>query len=78
MQSRFGGKNELDRQAGENWNRNWINTKMDQNYTIFDIGDGGFGTEGNYGMELNVTSGYNNIFQLYKTFYNLNIYHYGK
>ena len=73
-----GELNELDRQAGENWNRNWINTKMDQNYTIFDIGDGGFGTEGNYGMELNVSSGYNNIFQLYKTFNNLNIYHYGK
>lgn len=47
---------------GKQFNRDWIQLKIEQGYAIFDIGEGSFPVGYNYGMELRYLQGYPSVY----------------
>ena len=54
-----------DRLAGKQFNKHWIDVKIEENYYIYDIGPVNNNDIGyNYGMELRTINQYENVFQM--------------
>lgn len=60
--NKFGSLNILD-EHGLDFNSNWLNSKMNQNYNIYDFGRGSFFNNNGlyYGLELQMISNYSNL-----------------
>lgn len=65
--------------AGKQFNKEWLEIKIEEGYVIYDIGSGTQPIGVNYGMELRNLQGYPNIYPTYVIFYkHLSIiYYYG-